>query len=100
VPVDSRRQHVLDALLEANPPREDIAGEMRERLKVLLRGMRTVDAKIRRGLEDMGFSISEEGKHYKLVYRDDDRYTFTLPKSGGDYRGGLNAASDLGRLVF
>ncbi|GMU46359.1 MAG: hypothetical protein AMXMBFR26_11410 [Porticoccaceae bacterium] len=55
---------------------------------------------MRRGLEEMGFSITEEGKHYKLTFQDDDRYTFTLPKSGSDHRGGLNAASDIGRLLF
>ena len=56
--------------------------------------------KLRRELEDMGFSISEDGKHFKLVFQGDDRYTFTLPKSGSDWRGGLNAASDIGRLLF
>jgi len=100
VPADSRRQHVLAAILAANPEGEEIGASMREKLKELLRGSRGVDAKIRRGLEEMGFSIAEEGKHYKLVFQGDDRYTFTLPKSGSDHRGGLNAASDIGRLLF
>lgn len=100
VPVGSRRDHVLGAILTANPEREEVAASMREKLKELLRGSRGVDAKIRRGLEEMGFSITEEGKHYKLVFQGDDRYTFTLPKSGSDHRGGLNAASDIGRLLF
>ena len=51
-------------------------------------------------LTELGFSISEDGKHYKLTYMDDDRYTFALPKSGSDYRGGLNAASDISKRVF
>lgn len=100
VPADSRRQHVLTAVLEANPASEDIAGKRREELKQLLRGSKGVDAKLRRGLEEMGFSITEDGKHYKLVFQGDDRYTFTLPKSGGDHRGGLNAAGDIARLLF
>ena len=100
VPPDSRREHVLSSVLDANPPNEDTAGSMRERLKRLLRGTTTIGAKTRRGLEEMGFAISEEGKHYKLVYQGDDRYAFTLPKSGSDHRGGLNAASDIGRLLF
>ena len=37
---------------------------------------------------------------YKLVYQEDDRYTYTLPKSGSDHRGSLNAANDIGRLMF
>jgi hypothetical protein len=100
VPDDSRRRHVLDAVLQATPEPEDVAASMREKLKQLLRGYRGLDARIRRGLEEMGFSIAEEGKHYKLTFQDDDRYTFTLPKSGSDHRGGLNAASDIGRLLF
>jgi hypothetical protein len=48
----------------------------------------------------MGFAISDEGKHYKLVFQGDDRYSFSLAKSGSDHRGGLNAASDISRLLF
>lgn len=100
VPKDSRREHVLAAVLAASPGSEDVSGPMREQLKALLRGSRTVDAKLKRGLEDMGFTISEDGKHYKLVFQEDDRYTFSLAKSGSDHRGGLNAASDIGKLLF
>jgi hypothetical protein len=100
VPHDSRRQHVLAGVLKVNPPNKDVAAINRKNLKGLLRGSRGMNAKIRRGLEEMGFSITEEGKHYKIVFQDDDRYTFTLPKSGSDHRGGLNAASNIGRLLF
>lgn len=97
---DSRRQHVLAAVLQANQATEDPAQSKREKLKELLRGSRRMDAKLRSGLEDIGFAITEEGKHYKLVFQGDERYTFTLPKSGSDHRGGLNAANDIGRLLF
>jgi hypothetical protein len=99
-PEDSRRKHVLASILQANPLGEDYAGSMRERLKQLLRGSRGMDQKTRRGLEEMGFAITEDGKHYKLVFQEDDRYTFTLSKTGSDHRGGLNAASDMGRRLF
>ena len=100
VPNDSRRQHVLTSILDANRLQENPLESRREQLKKLLRGMRTIDGKLRRELEDMGFSISEDGKHFKLVFQGDDRYIFTLPKSGSDWRGGLNAASDIGKLLF
>lgn len=99
VPADSRRAHVLAAIAKDNPGDQNLT-QFREELKQLLRGFRTLDPQIRRGLEDMGFSITEDGKHCKLVFRDDERYTFALPKSGSDSRGGLNAASDIGRLLF
>lgn len=59
-----------------------------------------MDAKLRRGLEDFGFLIEDGGKHYKIIFQGDERYTFTLPKSGSDHRGGLNAASDIARLLL
>lgn len=96
---DSRRAHVLSAILAAN----DTSGEaerMREELKDLLRGSKSMGSTVRRGLERLGFTLSEEGKHYKLIFQGDDRYTFTLPKSGSDHRGGLNAASDIARLLL
>ena len=100
VPQDSRRQHVLTSILETNKLDDNPLEGRREQLKKLLRGMSTIDGKMRRELEDMGFSISEDGKHFKLVFQGDDRYTYTLPKSGSDWRGGLNAASDIARLLF
>lgn len=99
VPSDSRRAHIAYALLDANKL-DDNACAYREQLKELLRGFSKLDQKVRRGLEDLGFSIADEGKHYKVTFQGDDRYTFTLPKSGSDHRGGLNAASDIGRLLF
>lgn len=97
---DSRRQHILTALLEANPAKEDSAASKREQLKQILRGSKHMNATMRHDLENMGFEITEEGKHHKLVFLGDDRYTFSLSKSGSDHRGGLNAASDIGRLLF
>jgi len=96
---DSRRQHVLTAIAEANE-RSGQGTKRREEIKELLRGMTTIDAKIRRGLERLGFTVSDDGKHCKIVYQGDERYTFSLPKSGSDVRGGLNAANDIARLFF
>lgn len=99
VPADSRRAHVASALLAANTP-DGKAATFRDRLKELLRGFTKLDQKTRRGLEELGFTIAEDGKHYKILFQGDERYTFTLPKTGSDHRGGLNAASDIGRLLF
>lgn len=96
----SRRQHVLMDILVANPTQGDAADSMREELRSLLRDSRRMDTKLRRALEKMGFAVSEEGKHCKLVFRGDDRYTFILPKSGSDHRGGLNAASEIIRRLL
>ncbi len=96
---DSRRRHVLKAICDANPL-GDGSKRRREKLKELLRDYRSMDAHTRKGLDELGFAVSEDGRHFKLMYQGDDRYTFTLPKSGSDHRGGLNAANDIGRLLF
>jgi hypothetical protein len=51
-------------------------------------------------LESLGFDIQDDGKHYKLIYRGDARYPFILAKTGSDWRGGMNAFSDLKRRIF
>lgn len=95
----SRRSHILHAVQEANKSTGG-APSRREKLKSLLRGYKSMDKDASSGLRELGFSISEEGKHYKLVYNDDGRYTFSLPKTGGDHRGGLNSVSDIGKNIF
>jgi len=96
---DSRRQHVLRAMCNSNPGTGE-TGRRKEFLKELLRDYRSMDGKTKGGLKNLGFSIEEDGKHYKLVYQGDDRYIFPLPKSGSDRRGGLNCASDIAKRIF
>lgn len=96
---DSRRQHVLTSLVAVNPSSGE-AEAMRSRLKVLLRDFRSMDARVKSALQELGFDISEDGKHTKIVFQGDDRYTFTMPKSGSDVRGGLNLSGDISRLLL
>ena len=95
----SRRQHVLSAFASAIPSQIGLK-ERREALKRLLRDYKSMDRETRKGLETLGFVITEDGKHYKLVYMQDDRYTFPIAKTGSDNRGGLNSVSDIGKRVF
>lgn len=95
----SRREHVLAAITSSTNVSQ-VSKSNREELKRLLREYTSMDKHTRSGLEQLGFSVAEDGKHYKLVYRSDDRYTFSLPKSGSDHRGGLNAASDISKRLF
>lgn len=95
----SRRQHILTAIaseIESSTSLRDA----RDDLKAVLKNYTTMTAKIRSALIDAGFSISEDGKHYKLIYMQDERYAFMLPKTGSDWRGGMNAVSDIAKRVF
>ena len=51
-------------------------------------------------LTDFGFSGLVDGKHYKMTYFGDKRYTTTVPKTPGDRRSGKNTLSDTKRNCF
>ncbi len=95
---DSRRKHLLQAVADDNQAANNKV--KREEIKEILRNYTKMSPTIRKQLQAFGFAITEDGRHFKLVYADDDRYTFILPKSGSDHRGGLNAAGDIARLLF
>lgn len=94
----SRRRHILEAVSASNRVVGG-AARSRERIKELLRDYRSLDKKNQSALEEMGFVV-EKGNHPRLVFQGDERYAFVLPGTGGDWRGGLNAASDLSNLVY
>lgn len=96
---DSRKFHILNDLVSANTIRGE-ADSKRDIIKDLLREYRSMDSRIKKNLEDIGFDVQEDGKHCKLVFQGDGRYTFSLPKTGSDHRGGLNAASDISKKLF
>jgi tRNA(Glu) U13 pseudouridine synthase TruD len=97
---DGRRQHVLRAFVSSNDKGQAILEAKRHELKQILAGYSKMTAPVRNALEKMGFKVGDEGKHYKLTYLGDDRYTFTLAKSGSDFRGHKNAVSDISKRLF
>ncbi|MEJ2815905.1 hypothetical protein [Caulobacter sp. CCG-8] len=99
VKAGSRRDHILQDIIKSNPTK-GINHENRKIIKESLRGYRSMTKSTHSALCSLGFSITEDGKHYKLIYQNDARYTFILPKTGSDHRGGLNSASDISKEIF
>lgn len=99
VHLGGRRHHILTEILENNTARGE-ASRKRELLKNVLRDYRSMDARTKKILQEFGFLIEEDGKHYKLVFQGDGRYTFSLPKTGSDHRGGLNIFSDISKQLL
>jgi hypothetical protein len=91
---DSRRQHVLSDLIGANAS-TGMREKLEEEIKSLFKTYREMDARTRSALARLGFDVSEDGKHFKAVFQGDGRYTFVLPKTSSDHRGGRNLASDI-----
>ena len=64
-------------------------------LKNSLKGYSTMTGALRQFLEGIGFTLSDGGKHYKLTYYHDPRYTVILAKTGSDHREGMNLAAQI-----
>lgn len=70
--------------------------EYREKaVKNMFRDYRTMSGAMRQQLQNFGFKISEEGKHYRLIYYGDGRYKTTIAKTGSDWREGKNIATTI-----
>lgn len=95
----SRRKAIVEDLIGSNE-QEGQRESMLDELKETLRQYSSMTASARSTFERLGFEISEDGKHYKLIFRGDVRFPFTLPKTGSDWRGGLNAFSDMKKKLF
>ncbi|MFV3326644.1 hypothetical protein ACNFG0_09245 [Pseudomonas sp. NY15372] len=96
---NSRRQHLMTAILDNNNS-NDLHEQKSKALKDALRGYRDMSKKVRDTFEELGFSVESDARHWRVVYQGDERYTYVLPKTGSDYRGGLNAGADISNLVF
>lgn len=91
---NTREYDVLNDILDNN----DYIGTSKNRadkLKNALNGYNNVNAALKRLLEDCGFTITEDGKHYKLIYYGDARYCTTIAKTPSDGRTGKNVAATI-----
>ena len=85
----TRRADVIEDLLNNNPSDGTIE-EKTEILKRCLKDYKSLTSPLRQQLLELGFTITEEGKHYRLTYYGDSRYKTTIAKSGSDHREGRN----------
>lgn len=96
---NSRREHVLKDLLENNEY-QHLLEKKREKIQKIFRNYTRMTASLRQEIRDLGFDITEDGKHYKLVYCGDERYWTTIAKTGSDYREGKNIAATIVREML
>ena len=87
----SRRLDVLRDVIRSNN-HEHLLNRRAEKLKARLRGYKSMSGPLRRYLEGIGYDITEDGKHYRLTYFGDARYSITMAKTASDYREGDNTA--------
>ncbi len=95
---DSRRGHVLRDLVSEN--QQHIRESLGASVKNTLQGKMKIGSAEIRELEELGFNISDEGKHLKAIFRNDPRYTFTLHKTASDHRTPKNLVALITRKLF
>lgn len=85
----------MQDILECN----EVTGALnrkRDDIKRILKGYTKVGDSLKRDLKDFGFVITKDGGHYKLEFKGDSRYLFTMAASGSDSQhGGGNLASEI-----
>ncbi|MBZ2061554.1 hypothetical protein K1J01_04025 [Streptococcus sanguinis] len=59
-----------------------------------------LNGKLKQDLKQLGFSVSDDGKHYKLTYFNDKRYIIPMAKTPSDGRAGKNNVSNINNKVF
>ena len=97
--IQTRRYDVLKDIRDHNEYPQELA-KAHERLKTLMTGYKTMSAPMRQELADMGIDITEDGKHYKLIYRKDPRYYTIISKTGSDHREGKNIISKITKTML
>ena len=96
---ETRCADIISDLIKNNPTKEELANRQ-GKIKNLLSSYTGMTSEIRQELLSLGFTITDDGKHYKLTYHEDDRYVSTLAKTPSDWRGSRNAVSQLNTRLF
>lgn len=96
---DGRVLDVLDSFIASNAETGE-SDRIEKEIRDAMSSRTELGVKERKALEEVGFDISEDGKHYKLVFQGDDRYTFSMARTGSDWRGMKNWISDVTKRLF
>ena len=95
----TRKKDIIQDIIQQNGS-ENILNHKRDQIKRLLTNYSGLNGKLKQELKQLGFTVTEEGKHYKLTYFDDNRYTITMAKTPSDGRAGKNNVSEINKKVF
>ncbi len=95
----TRRADVLEDILENNQY-QHLSEKHKQRVKAVFKGYKNMSGAMKQELLDLGMTISEDGKHYKLKYKDDPRYMVTIAKTPSDSRAGNNVAALINKIMM
>lgn len=96
---NSRRHDIFAAIVKDNPFADSISPKI-EVIKQSLNSYTGFDASLRSKLSAIGLADNDQGKHIKIGFQSDDRYSVTISKTPSDGRAGKNAAADITKIFF
>lgn len=96
---DTRRMDVVKDIIRANGYRK-LSEQKAEKVKRVLKNYKGMTGRLRQELLDLGFEITEDGKHIKLTYYGDERYQTVFAKTPSDGRAGKNNTQNVIRSCF
>ncbi|MCI8443546.1 MAG: hypothetical protein HFG27_13640 [Provencibacterium sp.] len=96
-PQNSRGYIIIQSLLEANPRHGECKKIISKIRSIFNNGPKLTKA-MKAQLKDVGFSIEEDGSHFKLTFHD-SRYMFSVSKTPSDHREGKNLISDICNII-
>lgn len=95
----SRRADIVRDIIKNNNYQK-LSAAKAEEAKRILKNYDGMSARTRQALKDLGFEITEEGKHYKVTYYGDGRYQTAYSKTPSDGRTGKNSAQQTINMAF
>ena len=95
----SRRSDIINDILENNEF-HNIPEKKRIEIKRILKGYSSLTASMKQSLNELGFEVKSDGKHYKLEYYGDWRYLVIASKRGSDHRAGDNLISEITKNIL
>ncbi|MBP5592084.1 hypothetical protein J6Y50_09580 [bacterium] len=96
---DSRRSDIVNDIIRNNNFQK-FTDQKANEIKHLLKDYRKMTNAIQKALTDLGFVITDEGKHYKVTYFADGRYHTIFSKTASDWRAGKESAADTIKMAF
>ena len=96
---ETRKKHIIQDIIQQNDS-ENILNYKRDKIKRLLTNYSGLNGKLKQELKQLGFTVTEDGKHYKLTYFNNKRYIIHMAKTPSDGRAGKNIVSDINNKVF
>ncbi|MBO5278035.1 MAG: hypothetical protein J6B06_00880 [Lachnospiraceae bacterium] len=95
----TRRADVLEDILENNLY-QHLSEKRKQRVKAMFKGYKNLSGAMKQELLELGLTISDDGKHYKFIYKDDPRYMVTIGKTPSDNRAGNNNAALINKIMM